>query len=93
MWAHTSPASGLPGMRRTLELITGKYWWLFMTHNMNSYVASCSTCAQAKVPRNFLGGKLMPLETPQHPTYLITDLPESEENIMILVILDTYLTY
>lgn len=95
VWAHTSPASGHPGTRRTLKLIQGKYWWESVAKEINDYVASCSICAQSKVPRHFPAGKLLPLENPRRPWLhlaidFITDLPMSEGNTTILVTTDRF---
>lgn len=38
-----------------------------MAKEINDYIASCSTCAQAKVWRHFPVGKLVPLKNPQRP--------------------------
>lgn len=48
-WALT----GHPGTLRALELIKEKYCWPCMSKEINDYIASCSTCVQAKVPRHF----------------------------------------
>lgn len=66
-----------------------------MVKEINDYVSSCSTCAQAKVPCNFPTRKLMPLPIPQRPWShlvldLITDLPDSEGKTTILVVLDRF---
>lgn len=94
-WAHTSPVSGHPGTKRTLNLLQSKYWWSSMARNVNQHVASCSICAQAKVPRHFPAGKLMPLASPQRPWShitidFITDLPESNRHTIILVVADRF---
>lgn len=67
IWGHTSVATGHPGNHRTYQLLKEKYWWTNMLSDICCVVSSCSTCAQAKVPRTLPTGKLLPLPTPQHP--------------------------
>lgn len=90
-----TPAVGHPGTRRTLKLLSAKYWCPNVMSEIHRYVASCSACARAKVPCNFRTGKLMSLPIPQHPwshiaLYFFTDLPEFQGNIVILVALDQF---
>lgn len=80
---------------RTLELLSGRYWWPRMRADIQRYVMSCTACAKAKVSRTFPAGKLMPLPTPQRPwSHLsidfITDLPKSDEMTTIVTIVDRF---
>lgn len=93
-----SPFSSLKPSRtlRTLERIRGKHWWPCMAQNVNQNVASCGTCAQAKVLQHHPAGKLVLLITPQRPqshiaTNFIMDLPTSEGYTTILVVVDRFL--
>lgn len=66
-----------------------------MLEGVNKHMASCSTCAQAKTLRTLPAGWLIPLPTPQHPWLhlavdFITDLPVSQGNTVILVVLDGF---
>lgn len=84
-----SPASGHPGTFKTLELLKEK------KREINEVISSCSTCAQAKVPRHFPAGKLIPLKNPQRPWSHITldfftDLPEPDDKTTILKIIDRF---
>lgn len=62
-----------------------------MSKDIHEVMSSCSTCAQAN--RHLPAGKLMPLENP-HWSHIVldflTDLPESESNIVILFIIDHF---
>ncbi|KAI2643793.1 Transposon Tf2-9 polyprotein [Labeo rohita] len=92
---HQSPGSGHPGSRRTLSLIQSRYWWSSMNRDVIRYVQSCSVCATSNTPRHLPTGKLMPLPIPQRPwSHLgidfVTDLPNSEGNTCVLVIVDRF---
>ncbi|KAL0192333.1 hypothetical protein M9458_010629, partial [Cirrhinus mrigala] len=92
---HQSPGSGHPGSRRTLSLIQSRYWWSSMNRDVIRYVQSCSVCATSNTPRHLPTGKLMPLHIPQRPwSHLgidfVTDLPNSEGNTCVLVIVDRF---
>lgn len=95
VWAHTSLASGHPGIKGTIQLLSPKYWWPTLSVNVQRYVRSCSLCATTKSPRELPAGKLMPLPIPQRPwshvaVDFITDLPVSDGNTMVLVVVDRF---
>lgn len=59
------------------------------------YISSCTASVQAKVPCTLPSCKLMLLPTSQHPwshlaTDFITDLPESNGNMVIMVIINRF---
>lgn len=94
-WAHTSPAADHPGTLKTLELLKERYFWLSMAKDINEFVALCSTCAQAKVPRYHPAGKLQLLTNPQRPWShiamdFLTDILDSEGNTVIMVVIDRF---
>ncbi|KAL0168185.1 hypothetical protein M9458_036407, partial [Cirrhinus mrigala] len=93
--AHGTPGSGHPGSSRTLSLLQSRYWWPSMHQDTIRYVQSCSVCAKSNSPRQLPTGKLVPLPIPERPwSHLgidfITDLPESEGHICVLVIVDCF---
>ena len=45
---HDDPLAGHFGTKRTLELISRKYYWPGMSTDVRTYVASCTTCARVK---------------------------------------------
>ncbi len=66
-----------------------------MTRDVNGYVRSCSVCAMSKTPRHLPVGKLVPLPVPRRPwshigVDFVTDLPASEGNTCILVVVDRF---
>ncbi|KAI4902633.1 hypothetical protein NFI96_002208 [Prochilodus magdalenae] len=94
-WAHSSLTSGHPGETRTLQLVSGKYWWECMSSDIHRFVASCSTCSQCKTPRTLPAGKLMPLPIPTRPwshiaVDFVTDLPVSQGHTVILTVVDRF---
>lgn len=93
--AHKSPGSGHPGSRRTLSLLQSRYWWSSMHRDTIRYVQSCSVCATSNTPRHLPAGELVPLPVPQRPwshlgVDFVTDLPASEGNTCVLVIVDRF---
>uniref|UniRef100_A0A3B1J2C0 Gypsy retrotransposon integrase-like protein 1 n=1 Tax=Astyanax mexicanus TaxID=7994 RepID=A0A3B1J2C0_ASTMX len=94
-WAHSSLSSGHPGVTRTLQLISSRYWWDTMRADVHAFVTSCSICAQCKTPKTLPAGKLMPLPVPERPwSHLamdfVTDLPVSEGYTTILTVVDRF---
>ena len=94
-WAHSLHSSGHPGISRTVQGFRGNYWWPTLVKDVRFYVSSCSVCAQSKAPRHLPRGKLQPLPVPQRPwTHLsvdfLTDLPPSQGNTTILVVVDRF---
>ncbi|KAL0150713.1 hypothetical protein M9458_054017, partial [Cirrhinus mrigala] len=94
-WIHTSPGSGHPGSNRTLSLVRQRYWWPQLHQEVARYVQGCSVCATSSTPRKLPEGKLQPLTIPNRPWSHIgvdfaTDLPLSEGNTTILVVVDRF---
>ena len=92
-WAHQSPSSGHLRIGRTVRCLSGKYWWPTLAKDVRVYVSSCSVCAQCKAPRHLYRGKLQPLPVSQRPWLhlsvdFLTDLPPSQGNTTILVVVD-----
>ncbi|KAI2645263.1 Transposon Tf2-8 polyprotein [Labeo rohita] len=93
--AHRTPGSGHPGSSKTLSLIQSRYWWPSMHQDTIRYVQNCSVCAKSNSPRQLPTGKLVPLPIPERPwphlgVDFITDLPESEGNTCVLVVVDRF---
>ncbi|KAL0150019.1 hypothetical protein M9458_054678, partial [Cirrhinus mrigala] len=93
--AHQSPGSGHPGSQWTFSLLQTRYWWPSIRRDTIRYVQSCSVCAMSTSPRQLPTGKLVPLPIPQRPCShigvdFVTDLPSSEGNTCILVMVDRF---
>lgn len=83
--AHTAVSTGL-----LKKNIGGKECSLTSTN-----ASLCSSCAQAKVSSHLPAATLLPLPNPQCPWShlaldVLTDLPESDGNTIILVVLDCF---
>ncbi|KAL0170112.1 hypothetical protein M9458_034708, partial [Cirrhinus mrigala] len=92
---HTSLGTGHPGTNRTLSLLKDQFWWPRMERDVQRYVRGCRECAMSRTPRHLPVGKLLPLPTPNRPwshlgVDFITDLPASEGNTCVLVIIDRF---
>ncbi len=66
-----------------------------MAHDVSQYIRRCSVCAMSKSPRHLPSGKLVPLPVPRRPwshigVDFITDLPNSDNNTCILVVVDRF---
>ncbi|KAI2664140.1 Transposon Tf2-9 polyprotein [Labeo rohita] len=92
---YTSLGTGHPGANNTLSLLTDRFWWPDMARDVRRYVQGCKECAMSKSPRHLPAGKLHPLPIPNRPwshlgVDFMTDLPVSDENTCILVIVDRF---
>ncbi|KAK3528352.1 hypothetical protein QTP86_034147 [Hemibagrus guttatus] len=81
-WVHEAPSSGHPGIRRSTQLVRNRFWWSSLGSDVEEYVRSCPTCAQARTSRLLLEGLLEPLPIPRRPwshlsVDFLTDLPDS----------------
>ncbi|KAL0159548.1 hypothetical protein M9458_043273, partial [Cirrhinus mrigala] len=80
---------------RALDIQANRYWWPSMRRDTIRYVQSCSVCAMSNSPRMLPAGKLVPLPIPERPwshlgVDFVSDLPSSESNTCILVIVDRF---
>ncbi|KAI2653766.1 Transposon Tf2-6 polyprotein [Labeo rohita] len=92
---HTSLGTGHPGVNNTLSLLSDRFWWPSMARDVRRYVQGCKECAISKSPRHLPAGKLHPLPVPNRPwshlgVDFMTDLPSSDGNTCILVIIDRF---
>ncbi|KAK1799768.1 hypothetical protein P4O66_006300 [Electrophorus voltai] len=68
MWAHTSVGTGHPEAIHTAELLSARYWWPAMHHDIVTYVVSCTNCACSKIPCTQPAGFQPPLYPWNPPT-------------------------
>ncbi|KAL0194857.1 hypothetical protein M9458_008429, partial [Cirrhinus mrigala] len=92
---HVSLGTGHPGANHTLSLLSDRFWWPDMARDVRRYVQGCKECAMSKSPRHLPAGKLHPLPIPNRPwshlgVDFMTDLPVSDENTCILVIVERF---
>ncbi len=93
--AHASLGTGHPEANGTLSLLKDCFWWPNMARDVRRFVQGCPDCAISKSPRHLPSGKLLPLPVPNRPwshlgVDFITDLPPSDGNTCILVIVDRF---
>ncbi|KAI2657384.1 Transposon Tf2-6 polyprotein [Labeo rohita] len=84
-----------PGRQFIPPCSTDRFWWLDMARDVRRYVQGCKECAMSKSPRHLPAGKIHPLPIPNRPwshlgVDFMTDLPVSDENTCILVIVDRF---
>jgi len=90
---HNIPQSGHGGIAKTTEHIQRKYYWPYMRDTIKRYVKNCDICQRTKAVRHAPYGLMKPNQTPDRPWKsisidFITDLPNSEANDAILIIVD-----
>ncbi len=93
--AHSSLGTGHPGANAILSLLKDCYWWPNMARDVRRFVQGCEECAISKSPRHLPAGKLLPLPVPNRSwshlgVDFITDLPVSEGNTCVLVVVDRF---
>ncbi|KAG5281322.1 hypothetical protein AALO_G00069940 [Alosa alosa] len=94
-WGHSSCLSCHPGSNRTLSFIARRFWWPTLREDTNTFVATCSICAQNKTSTRPPAGLLQPLPVPKRPWShisidFITGLPPSAGNTAILTVVDRF---
>jgi hypothetical protein len=95
---HDSPMGGHPGRAKTLEVLQRQYYWPLMHETIRRYVKSCHTCSRTKASREKYHGLLKPLPVPERrwsdiSVDFIVDLPPSEGNTNIMVVVDRLSKY
>jgi len=90
-----SKIAGHFGRERTLELITRTFYWTNMQRDIQKYCSERDICQRMKPSRHAKHGLLHPLELACKPwmhisTDFITDLPESEGAMVILLVIDRF---
>ncbi|KAJ8359222.1 hypothetical protein SKAU_G00157470 [Synaphobranchus kaupii] len=94
-WGHASQLVAHPGIHRTREFISRRFWWPKLESDVREFVAACSTCARNKGSRLSPLGLLRPLPIPSRPWShialdFVTGLPPSQGNTVILVVVDRF---
>jgi len=90
---HDIPQAGHGGTAKTTEVLQRKYYWPHMRDTIKQYVKNCDICQRTKVVRDAPYGLMKPNEAPDRPWKLIsmdfiTDLPKSEVDDAILIVID-----
>nr|GEX38417.1 hypothetical protein CTI12_AA187700 [Tanacetum cinerariifolium] len=95
---HDSKWAGHPGIKRTLALVEGTYYWPRMEDDVETFVRTCLIYQQDKIEQKKSGGLLEPLLTPKVPwesvsMNFITCLPKSKGSGSIIVVVDRFSKY
>ncbi|CAM8883170.1 unnamed protein product [Rhodiola kirilowii] len=95
---HNSPTGGHAGVQRTLARVTANFYWHNLRNDVQTYVAECVVCQQAKTPTSKPQGLLPPLDILDKgwdsiSMDFITHLPPSMGKIVIWVIVDRLTKY
>ena len=88
---YDSKTPGHFGQEKTQEIITRDFYWKRITHCVNDYVRSCTTCQQAKALRHARFGSLSLLQVAYASwasisVDFITQIPNSTGNTLIIVV-------
>lgn len=92
--AHSVPACGHLGLKKTLKKLQDKYYWKNQVKTVREYVTSCDICQRVKSINHKPFGLLQPLEPPTGKwTHITMDfvkpLPKSKNgNCGIFVVVD-----
>ena len=94
-WAHTLLLSCHPGIKRTMFMISRRFWWPAMEPEVQEYIEACSVCARNKNSSRARMGLLQPLPIPSRPWSdisidFVTGLPVSQGNTTVLTVVDRF---
>ena len=63
---YNDPLADHFGIEKTRELVTRKYYWPMLRHDVNDYVKGCNVCLASKAVRHKPYGDLQSLPVPTH---------------------------
>jgi len=95
---HDHPTAGHPGILKTRQLVTTKFWWPGLPTFVRRYIEGCAICQQNKVNTHPTTPPLVPIPSSVSQPFqqiscdLITDLPLSSGFDSVLVMVDHGLT-
>jgi hypothetical protein len=95
---HHSPVGGHSGVPVTYRKIKQVFAWPGLKSFVQTWLASCVTCQQAKLDRTLSPGLLQPLSVPTAAWHTISmdfieGLPQSQRFNCILVVVDLFTKY
>src|SRR6266702_4230528 len=92
---HDTPTYGHPGINKTYQLMSRRYWWPNMRQDVRDYVQGCAKCQRNKVNTRPTKVSLSPIfPTPEAMPFktialdFITKLPTSQGYDSILMVTD-----
>ena len=92
--AHDQPASGHPGIAKTLAHIQAWYWWKSIYKDLIRYINNCHACRRSKASRTAYQGLLNPLRPESETLWkditidFVTGLPDCLGSNAICVVVD-----
>ena len=94
-WAHTSLLSCHPGVKRTMFIISRRFWWSATEPEVRENIEACSVCAHNKTSCKARTGLLQLLPIPSRPRSdismdFVTGLLVSQGNTTILTVVDRF---
>ncbi len=92
---HDSPVHGHPGINKTSQLLSRRYWWPNMRKDVLEYVKGCAECQRNKINTQHTKAPLQPIfPQPEAMPFetvaldFITKLPKSQGYNSILTVTD-----
>ena len=70
--AHEQLSTAHPGNRKTIRLLTNRYYWKGLAATVERFIRNCHACRRANAPRDRVPGLLNPLPIPQRPWQHVT---------------------
>ena len=70
--AHEQVSTAHPGYRKTIRLLSDRYYWKGLAATVERFIRNCHACRRANAPRDRAPGLLQPLPIPQRPWQHIT---------------------
>jgi len=64
---HDNALAGHFSKKKTLDLLTRKYYWPSINADVVSYISTCDLCQRMRAPRHRPYGKLQALPCPDQP--------------------------
>ena len=94
-WAHTSLLSCHPGVKRTMFVISRRFWWPAMEPEVQEYIEARSVCTRNKTSSKACTGLFHPLPIPSRPWSdisldFVTGLPVTQGNTTVLTVVNHF---
>ena len=91
--AHGQPSTAHPGSKKTLQLLSARYYWKGMKSFINQFISNCHPCRQSHINHDKTPGFLHSFPTPNHTWQHICmdfkEMPEDNEGFnMVVVFID-----
>ena len=64
---HDQVSTAHPGRNKTRRLLSTRYYWPGLPHDVARYIRNCHVCRRTRIPRDLPPGLLSPLPIPERP--------------------------